>query len=423
MKCEKMYVNLKDIVFIEKFDPETENAFNEDILARYAPLLPPTMIFGILIVIALQFWGHSIDPTSVAINGVIGLGLIVFLATCILLSLHPVTRANQRNWLFFCLYLYSCSAIGLSMTLANLPNGPIVGVGLLIFGTIPAPAFIQGGKRALVVMSMYLAVLAATLAWMGIALSDISNVVFWVGISAALSIFFTHLFDVINRRSFLLARLLESEKQRSEALLLNVLPQSISDRLKMQEEYIADRHNSVSVLFADIVNFTNLTVNLPATELVNMLNDIFSLFDGIVEKLGGEKIKTIGDAYMASAGLFGQGSDHACVIAEIALGMQQAVSDYQKQSGLKIEIRVGIHSGAVIAGVIGKRKLAYDLWGDTVNVANRMESQGLPGKIQLSGETRALLPKRFQTERRGEINIKGQSPRTTYLLNAKSNWN
>jgi len=209
---------------------------------------------------------------------------------------------------------------------------------------------------------------------------------------------------------------LKLEYSRAESLLLNILPLEIAARLKEHEEPLADSHDSVSVLFADLSGFTEISRKLTANQLVTLLNDLFSRFDKLSEAVGAEKIKTIGDAYMVATGLTGSVADHAEKIAELALGMQKAFAEFRRDNHVDLRLRIGVHSGSVIAGVIGKQKFSYDLWGNTVNIASRMESEGIPDQIQISSETRELLPSKFKTIPRGEIQIKGHRPRTTYLL-------
>jgi class 3 adenylate cyclase len=211
---------------------------------------------------------------------------------------------------------------------------------------------------------------------------------------------------------------LQLEFERAEALLLNVLPSDIATRLKANEEPLADEHGSVSVLFADIAGFTNLTRDLPANTLINLLNDLFTRFDGLAGRYKAEKIKTIGDAYMVAAGLRGEAT-HAEQLADLAIGMQRDFEAFREEHNLDLKLRIGIHSGGVIAGVIGKQKFSYDLWGDTVNIASRMESEGVADRIQISAETRVLLPSRFTTTSRGQIVIKGHHARECFLLESE----
>ncbi|MFO8040467.1 MAG: adenylate/guanylate cyclase domain-containing protein [Sodalinema sp.] len=215
------------------------------------------------------------------------------------------------------------------------------------------------------------------------------------------------------------AAALGQERETVERLLLNVLPESIAARLKVDEGAIAELFDDVTILFADIVGFTPLSLRLTPVEVVNLLNQIFSEFDAIAEKLGLEKIKTIGDAYMVAGGLPIPRADHAEAIADMALAMLDSVDDVQHQYPEEFQIRLGINSGTVVAGVIGTHKFIYDLWGDTVNVASRMESHGEPGKIQVTEATYERLKERYTFQERGMIALKGRGDMKSYWLIGK----
>ncbi|MEK0178719.1 MAG: PAS domain S-box protein [Oscillatoriales cyanobacterium] len=209
---------------------------------------------------------------------------------------------------------------------------------------------------------------------------------------------------------------LREEQEKSEKLLLNILPKAIAERLKRNETTIAEYFPEVTVLFADIVGFTHLSTLMNPIDLVELLNQIFSSFDLICERLGLEKIKTIGDAYMVVGGLPEPRADHAEAIAQMALDMQTEIARFNAQNNKYFSIRIGIHSGPVVAGVIGIKKFIYDLWGDTVNIASRMESHGLPWRIQVSEATYNLLQHKYLFDRRETIHVKGKGEMTTYLL-------
>ena len=211
-------------------------------------------------------------------------------------------------------------------------------------------------------------------------------------------------------------RAAERERDRSESLLLNILPAPIAARLKDGPATIADSFASVTVLFADLVGFTTLSTRISTHELILLLNEVFSEFDALAEKHGLEKIKTIGDAYMVVGGVPSARADHADAIAAMALDMRDVIARRPLTAGERLGVRIGIHSGPVVAGVIGTRKFSYDLWGDTVNTASRMESHGEPGRIQVSDATRALLSDEFAVEARGAIAIKGKGEMTTWFL-------
>ena len=212
---------------------------------------------------------------------------------------------------------------------------------------------------------------------------------------------------------------LSAEKERSEQLLLNILPECIADRLKQSNATIADSFTEVSVLFGDIVGFTELSTKISPPELVELLNQIFSIFDRLAEKHGLEKIKTIGDAYMVVAGLPISRPDHAEAIADMALDMQRELHQFNHRTGQTFRIRIGIATGPVVAGVIGIKKFIYDLWGDTVNIASRMESHGIPDRIQVTEVTYKHLKDRYLLEKRGLIPVKGKGNMVTYLLLGK----
>ena len=208
---------------------------------------------------------------------------------------------------------------------------------------------------------------------------------------------------------------LDKESARSEALLLNILPKSIAEKLKNSTGLIADRVPEVSIVFADLVGFTEMSRKMDAGQLVRMLNEIFLGFDRAAKRLGLEKIKTIGDAYMVVAGVPEPHADHAQAAAEMAMAMQMHIEALSsRHPGL--HLRIGIHTGAVVAGVIGENKFSYDLWGDNVNIASRMESHGLPGHIHVSEAFVRAAAGRWRFKPRGSIEVKGQGPMQTYFL-------
>lgn len=209
---------------------------------------------------------------------------------------------------------------------------------------------------------------------------------------------------------------LEKAHRQSETLLLNILPHSIAMRLKEKEETIADGFPGVTILFADVVGFTPLSETLDPAALVAFLNRLFSEFDRMADGLGLEKIKTIGDAYMVAGGIPEPRADHASAIARMAVLMQAHVATIRAPNDLPLRLRIGINSGPAIAGVIGLRKFSYDIWGDTVNTAARMESHGVPGEIQVTEQTRVLLEGEYEFEDRGVVEVKGKGPMVLSLL-------
>ena len=209
--------------------------------------------------------------------------------------------------------------------------------------------------------------------------------------------------------------------RENERLLLNILPGPIADRLRDGEPLIADRFDDVTLLFADIVEFTRLSSTMAPHELVGMLNEVFTVFDGLVDRYGLEKVKTIGDAYMVVGGMADRSlaagaDDHPARVAAMALDLAESVGRIEAAARLGITFRIGIHCGAVVAGVIGTKKFIYDVWGDTVNMASRMESLGIPGRVQVTHAIAERLRGQFELEERGLIEVKGKGPTPTYFL-------
>ena len=246
--------------------------------------------------------------------------------------------------------------------------------------------------------------------------NDLIRHAFWLAVANVFGMFMGYQLDLFARREFAAMRALAVERERSERLLLNILPASIAARLKTSEEAIADHSDEVTVLFADIVGFTPLSARKTPQALVQLLDRIFTAFDTLAEMHGLEKIKTIGDAYMAAAGLPERRADHADAAARMAQGMLEAVARIAVETGEALSVRIGLHSGPVVAGVIGRKKFIYDLWGDTVNTASRMESHGVPGAVHCSAATAALLRPGFTLDARAAVQIDGKGEMHTFLV-------
>ena len=210
--------------------------------------------------------------------------------------------------------------------------------------------------------------------------------------------------------------LLQSEQVKSENLLLNILPKEVAAILKNESRTIADHYTEASVLFADMVGFTPLTAKLPSVEMVELLNEAFSFFDSLLDKYNVEKIRTIGDSYMVASGVPRRRSDHAQALVRMALEMRDFVAEHEFCHGHRVSFRIGINSGSMIAGVIGRRKFVYDVWGDAVNVASRMESHGLGGAVQITHATYELIKDEFVCEPRGTVTVKGKGEMEVWLV-------
>ena len=236
-----------------------------------------------------------------------------------------------------------------------------------------------------------------------------------LNVIGAASVAFTLLAVFAQQRNTALTAL-RAEQDRSEALLLNILPRPIAERLKAATGTIADHFDATTILFADVVDFTPLAQGLPPVEVVGILDHLFSHFDALVERHGLDKVKTIGDCYMAAAGVPDPHPDHARRAALLALDMRDEVATSAVAGRPGLELRIGINSGPVVAGVIGTKRFLYDMWGDAVNTASRMESQGAPGEIQITRATYELLKDEFDCRRRGTVQVKGKGQMETWYL-------
>lgn len=244
----------------------------------------------------------------------------------------------------------------------------------------------------------------------------VADRILWLTLSTLVSLAAARVTSRLLRSRFRSRLALQEEQARTEQLLLNVLPTPIADRLKAGEESIADAFEEVSVLFADIVGFTPLSASRSAGEVVDLLDELFTRFDALAEARDLEKIKTIGDCYMVAGGIPTPRENHLQQVATLALEMQAGLEVFAREHQVDLQMRIGVHLGPVIAGVIGRSKFVYDLWGDTVNLASRLESHGIPGRVQVSRQVRERLGEAFPCEPRGEIAIKGKGVLETWLL-------
>ena len=242
---------------------------------------------------------------------------------------------------------------------------------------------------------------------------------FVLAAATAIAIVGAHQVAALRRREHRAARALADEQARAERLLLNILPRDIAERLKRDERSLADGFADVTILFADIVGFTQLSARTSPEDVVGLLNQVFTRFDELAERHGLEKIKTIGDAYMVAGGLPQPCDGHAEAVAEMALDMRDAIADLTAPGGAPLQVRIGVNTGPVVAGVIGTKKFIYDLWGDAVNTASRMESHGRPGAIQVTEATYLRLRDRYVLEERGPIEVKGKGTIPTWFLTGR----
>jgi adenylate cyclase len=315
-------------------------------------------------------------------------------------------------------------AILLAPTLSMIPLGGFAGSGGVGLWGVMAPmgALVFGGTREAI--RWYVAFLAAFLG-SGIAGAVLgfqsplpawfTNLMLGLNISVGGTMVFTLLALFAKQRQDALGAL-RVEQDKAENLLLNILPRSIAERLKDRPQTIADHFGAASILFADVVDFTPRSEAMRPADVVGMLDTLFGYFDTVVERHELEKIKTIGDCYMVAAGVPSPRPDHARELALVALDMLEGVRSIGAVGSLGLELRIGINSGPVVAGVIGRKRFLYDLWGDAVNIASRMESHGTPGRIQITEATYELVKDEFECEPRGTVAVKGKGDMETWYL-------
>ena len=367
-------------------------------------ILPVSFVWAVLYVTFGSPWGYV-----AVLYAAISIGSILLFA---------------RNHDFKLLLRIQLVDILLAPTLSMIPIGGIIsagGVGIWgILAPLGALIFLGAGAGVRWFVVYVLIFLGSGIAGLLLAPEKtlpewFSNLMTVLNITVGGSMVFTVLALFARQREEAVAAL-KTEQERAEGLLLNILPGSIAERLKDKPQTIADQFSAASVLFADVVDFTPRSQNLAAAEVVGLLDRLFSHFDALAERYGLEKIKTIGDSYMVAAGVPDPREDHAEALAMLALDMVAAMGPGGVCEDLDLQLRIGINSGPVVAGVIGRKKFLYDLWGDAVNTASRMESQGTPNHIQVTRATYELLRETFQLEPRGSVEIKGKGEMETWYL-------
>jgi adenylate cyclase len=385
---------------------------DEDLRARKALLV----LISVLILPVAAMWA----ALYLAFGSPVGWAPVAYF---VVLAGAIVVFARTRN--FAWLLLVGQVAILLAPTLSMIPLGGFLGAGGVGLWAILAPlgALVFGSVRSAVHWYAAFVVVFLGSGIAGELVGPVSpEVPRWftttmlgLNITVGGAIVFTLLAVFAGERRAALEAL-RLEQAKAEALLLNILPRSIAERLKAQARPIADHVGSASILFADVVDFTPWSERLPPEEVVGYLDRLFTHFDGLAEHHGLEKIKTIGDCYMVAAGVPTPRRDHAEALALVGLEMLDAMREHDDLAELGLELRIGINSGPVVAGVIGRKRFLYDLWGDAVNTASRMESHGAPGRIQITRATYELLGNEFECEPRGTIVVKGKGAVETWYL-------
>jgi class 3 adenylate cyclase len=418
---------VKDRLTLRFLDPALERAFQSELgseslaRTRNGPLQASALWFVVGLVVPMIAGVHL-----VLVEAIVGCGVLVNLSGWALLARGTPSFNRQQTVIGIVNGLAELCALALVLSGGgeNFIRYGASGVMLAIaFGQLTVRLrFVTAVLTSSPTLLGYLVAAAMRLSPGAFAVSAVLVIAMFVVVamsSRALERSMRELF--YQRRVIAEQRLaLEREKEKSDRLLLNVLPRSIAGRLREEHAALAESFDTATVLFADIVGFTKLAARVPAAELVAMLNDLFSRFDDLAERHGLEKIKTIGDAYMVVGGVPERCDDHAARVAAMGLDMLAAVEEFARAANVTLALRVGIHTGQVVAGVIGKKKFAYDLWGDTVNTASRMESHGVEGKVHLTEATyERLRDDGFRLSARGAVEIKGKGEMRTWFLDGR----
>ena len=396
-----------------QFDSPLETEYRTDRTPGAVAMARATSVFAAVLFLSLGFWDNLIDPgawantwparTATAI-GFIALLTIVAQPR----SLHVVHVLQVAG--------FALAGIGMAAVAGQIDNGYIAGVP----GFIVAMGAVSVGpvthRAALAVLAAIGLTPVAVYAIQGATRVELWNLVLWLGSGAGFTYIGWRLTDDARRRIFLAERALAAERDKVDALVRKMVPNSIADRLKAGETNISDRHEDVTLLFADIVGFTRFSERRDPQEIVGLLNGLFGRFDSLVADHGLEKIKTMGDGYMVAGGAPAHRADHAAAVVALAVAMQESLADFRSDHALDWDLRIGIHSGPVVAGVIGSDRYAYDMWGDTVNVASRIESTGAGGEIHLSAATATRIDGAWQLEELGFIELKNREPVEAFRL-------
>ncbi|WP_091683963.1 adenylate/guanylate cyclase domain-containing protein [Methylobacterium sp. 275MFSha3.1] len=393
------------------FPADLEEEFQCHYAKTYSNASKSALALGSSIYLSFAIWDYITAPEIVSLSLAIR-----FSVTALLLLSMTFFGGDRLPQAILALDVFLAGA-SVVLIISNMHNGLTLGMS----GIVLCLMFNFGFFRLLFMPSLFgglslmLAYNAAVLASGLRADLAAANNFFIVSAIAAGSIV-TFRYESLQRTSFLQDKEIESERARSEALIDNMLPRHIAARLKQGDQVIAESHGEAHVLFADLVGFTTLTKQLSPHHLVEVLNEIFSIADGLTEIHGVEKVKTIGDGYMVVSGIDGETRSAAESMANFALDLVSEVESFAQRSGYPIAVRVGIATGQLISGVIGLRKLSFDLWGDTVNLASRMEHSSEQGQIQVTETTYWRLRENYHLEERGKIFLKGFGELNSYVL-------
>ncbi|CAO4170925.1 adenylate/guanylate cyclase domain-containing protein [Methylorubrum extorquens] len=401
---------IKRLMF-PSFPADLENEFQRAYAATYSDASQAALAIGAFIYLSFAAWDYIMSPELWGFSLSVRMSVTVFLLIC--MTFFGNGRLPQ-SVLALDVFLSGASVI---LIISRMPDGLTIGMS----GVVLCLMFNFGFFRLLFLPSLIGGVSLMLAYNIAVALSEtqlsqaIANNFFIVAAISAGSIV-TFRFESLQRTRFMLDKQIEDERARTDELIDNMLPRHVAARLRAGDQIVAESHGEAHVLFADLVGFTNLTKQLAPHHLVEVLNEIFSIIDNLTEKHGVEKVKTIGDGYMVVSGIGPEQDNGAEAIAEFATHLVSEVEQFAERSGYAIAVRVGIATGHLISGVIGLRKLSFDIWGDTVNLASRMEQSSEGGRIQVAETTYWRLKDRYRFETRDGVSLKGFGEVNAYIL-------
>lgn len=399
------------------FTPDVEAAYRHDRTPGVVATARGAAGFAAVVFLIFGVWETLIDPGSLAQTWPWRLGVAIAFIALLGTTYRPWTLSVGHILLATG---FAIASFGFALIVAEVETGFIAGVP----GFIVAVSAISVGPvtHRAALSTIAVACIPPILVYvvLGATGTEVVNLFMWLASAAGFVYLAWRVTDDARRKVFLAERDLAAQHDRIDSLIRKMVPGSIADRLKQGESDISDRHPNVTVLFVDIVGFTRYSESHDADQIVGLLNSLFSRFDQAVADHGLEKIKTLGDGYMVAGGAPLARPDHAIAATELAIDLRSGLADFRRQHNVDWEARIGIHSGPVVAGVIGTERYAYDMWGDTVNIASRLESTGTAGEIHISSDTASQLDSRFDLEPLGPIELKNRASVEAFLLLARN---
>lgn len=397
-----------------RFTPEIERAYRLARTPGAVSIARGAAVFGAFVFLVLGVWDELIEPGSTAETMPYRIAVAVGFAVLLVLMWRFGTTLARVHFLLGS--GFALATIGFALIVARIESGYLAGVpGFIVaLSALTVGPITHGALLGMLVVAVGVPILGYALT--GAEAVDLGNIALWMLSGGGFSYIAWRITDATRRRIFLVERALEEERDKVDGLMRRMVPDEIADRLQRGELTISDRHDAVTVLFADLVGFTRFAESHDSEEVVGLLNVLFSRFDELVGMHGLEKIKTLGDGYMVAGGAPERREDHAVAATSLASDMLVALAEFRSERDVDWQLRIGIHTGPVVAGVIGTDRFAYDMWGDTVNVASRLESTAGSGTIQVSSTTASQLGDRFDLDPLGPIALKNREPVEAYRV-------